>query len=56
MMLDFKTVMVATASPRSLGRGAHASLSALYSQFGDVQTVDEVLESLDRGEKARAAA
>ena len=30
-------------------------LSALYGQFADVQTVDEVLQSLDRGEKARAA-
>jgi hypothetical protein len=31
-------------------------LSAFYGQFGDVQTTNEALLSLERGDKARAAA
>jgi hypothetical protein len=33
-----------------------AFLDTFYGQFGDVQTVDEVLQSLERGDKARVAA
>ena len=56
MMLNFKTIMVADALAASSDEEHNASLSALYGQFADVQTVDEVLQSLERGEKARAAA
>ena len=56
MMLNFKTIMVADGLAASSDEEHNASLSALYGQFADVQTVDEVLQSLDRGEKARAAA
>ena len=56
MMLNFKTIMVADGLAASSVVEHNASLSALYGQFADVQTVDEVLQSLDRGEKARAAA
>jgi ureidoacrylate peracid hydrolase len=34
----------------------NATLSAFYGQFGDVQSVDELLQSLERGDKKRAAA
>ena len=34
----------------------NATLSAFYGQFGDVQSVDELLQSLERGEKKKAAA
>ena len=56
MMLNFKVVMVADGARHPTDEEHNATLSALYGQFGDVQTVDEVLQSLDRGEKARAAA
>ncbi len=56
MMLNFKTVMVADGLAASSDEEHNASLSALYGQFADVQAVDEILQSLDRGEKARTAA
>jgi isochorismate hydrolase len=56
MMLNFKTIMVADGLAASSDEEHNASLSAFYGRFGDVQTVDEVLQSLDRGDKARAAA
>lgn len=56
MMLNFKTVMVADGLAANTDEEHNASLSALYGQFADVQTVDEVLQSLERGDKARAAA
>jgi isochorismate hydrolase len=56
MMLNFKTVMMADGLAASSDEEHNASLSALYGQFADVQTVDEVLQSLDRGKKAPAAA
>jgi ureidoacrylate peracid hydrolase len=56
MMLNFKTVMVADALAANSDEEHNASLSAFYGQFGDVQTVDEILQSLERGDKARAAA
>jgi ureidoacrylate peracid hydrolase len=55
MMLNFKTIMVADALAASSDEEHNASLSAFYGQFGDVQTVDEVVQSLERGDKARAA-
>ncbi len=56
MMCNFKTVMVSDGLATQTDEEHNASLSAFYGQFGDVQTVDEVLESLARGDKARAAA
>ncbi|MEA2953577.1 MAG: ureidoacrylate peracid hydrolase [Alphaproteobacteria bacterium] len=56
MMLNFKTVMVADALAAQTDEAHNASLSAFYSNFGDVQTVSEVLESLDRGANNRAQA
>ncbi len=56
MMLNFKAIMVADGLAASSDEEHNASLTALYGQFADVQTVDEVLQSLDRGEKARTAA
>jgi ureidoacrylate peracid hydrolase len=56
MMLNFKTVMVADGLAANSDEEHNASLSALYGQFADVQTVEEVMASLERGDKARAAA
>jgi nicotinamidase-related amidase len=52
MMLNFKVVMVADGLAARDDAFHNASLAAFYSNFGDVQTVDEVLESLDRGIQA----
>jgi len=49
MMLNFKTVMVSDALAARTAALHAASLTAFYSNFGDVQTAAEVLESLDRG-------
>lgn len=49
MMLNFKVVMVADALAARSDEIHNASLSAFYLNFGDVQTVDEVLASLTRG-------
>jgi ureidoacrylate peracid hydrolase len=55
MMLNFKVVMVPDALAARSDEVHNASLSNFYSNFGDVQTVDEVLESFARGmENARA--
>jgi ureidoacrylate peracid hydrolase len=56
MMLNFKVVMVSDALATHTDAEHNASLSAFYGQFGDVQTTDEALQSLERGDKARAAA
>ena len=56
MMCNFKTIMVSDGLATQTDEEHNASLSAFYGQFGDVQTVDEVLELLARGDKARAAA
>ena len=56
MMLNFKVVMVSDGNATHTDDEHNATLSALYGQFADVQTVDEVLQSLERGDKARAAA
>jgi nicotinamidase-related amidase len=54
MMLNFKVVMVADALAARDDEMHNASLNAFYCNFGDVQTVNEVLESLDRGTDAKA--
>jgi ureidoacrylate peracid hydrolase len=56
MMLNFKVVMVADGLATHTDDEHNATLSNFYGQFGDVQTVDEVLQSLERGEKQKAAA
>lgn len=48
MMLNFKVVMVSDAMSARSDEIHNASLAAFYLNFGDVQTVDEVLASLDR--------
>ena len=56
MMLNFKVVMVSDGLATHTDDEHNATLSAFYGQFGDVQSVDELLQSLDRGGKKRAAA
>ncbi|HTP91677.1 MAG TPA: isochorismatase family cysteine hydrolase [Xanthobacteraceae bacterium] len=56
MMLNFKTIMVSDGLATHTDEEHNATLSNFYGQFGDVQTVDEVFESLARGDKKREAA
>ena len=56
MMLNFKVVMVADGMATHTDEEHNATLSNFYGQFGDVQTVDETMQSLVRGDKRRAAA
>jgi len=56
MMLNFKVVMVSDALATHSDEEHNAALSIFYGLFGDVQTVDEALQSLERGDKSRAAA
>jgi len=55
MMLNFKTVMVSDALAARSDELHAASLTAFYSNFGDVQTAAEVLQSLDRDAQTRKA-
>jgi ureidoacrylate peracid hydrolase len=55
MMLNFKVVMVSDGLATHTDAEHNATLSAFYGQFGDVQTVDELLQSLERGDKKKAA-
>jgi isochorismate hydrolase len=56
MMLNFKVIMVADGLATHTDEEHNATLTNFYGQFGDVQTVDEVVQSLERGEKHKAAA
>lgn len=56
MMLNFKVVMVADGLATHTDEEHNATLSNFYGQFGDVQTTDEAIESLARGDQKRAAA
>jgi ureidoacrylate peracid hydrolase len=56
MMLNFKVIMVADGLATHTDEEHNATLSNFYGQFGDVQTVDEVLQSLERGDNKKAAA
>jgi len=56
MMLNFKVVMVSDGLATHNDEEHNAALSIFYGLFGDVQTTDEAIESLARGDKARAAA
>jgi nicotinamidase-related amidase len=55
MMLNFKVIMVSDGLATQTDEEQNATLSNFYGQFGDVQTVDEVLQSLERGDKKAAA-
>ena len=55
MMLNFKVVMVHDALATYTDEEHNATLRIFYSIFGDVQTVDEVIASLDRGRAAAVA-
>jgi ureidoacrylate peracid hydrolase len=55
MMLNFKVAMVADGLATHNDEEHNATLSSFYGLFGDVQMVDEVIQSLDRGEKKKAA-
>jgi ureidoacrylate peracid hydrolase len=56
MMLNFKVVLVSDGLATHTDDEHNATLSAFYGQFGDVQTVDELVQSLERGDKKKAAA
>ena len=56
MMLNFKVVMVSDALATHTDEEHNATLSIFYGQFGDVQTTDQALQSLERGDAARVAA
>jgi ureidoacrylate peracid hydrolase len=55
MMRNFKVVMVADALATFTDEEHQASLNTLYTFFGDVQTVDETIQSLDRGSRLAKA-
>ena len=48
-MLNFKTLMISDACATDTDELHNASLNAFYQNFGDVQTVDEAIASLQRG-------
>jgi nicotinamidase-related amidase len=56
MMLNFKVVMLSDGLATHTDAEHNATLSAFYGQFGDVQSVSEAIQSLERGDKNRAAA
>jgi len=55
MMLNYKVTMVSDALATFSDAEHNASLTTFYSIFGDVQTVDEAVASLDRGARMAAA-
>jgi ureidoacrylate peracid hydrolase len=56
MMLNFKVVMLSDGTATHNDEEHNAALSIFYGLFGDVQTVDEAVASLERGDTSRAAA
>jgi nicotinamidase-related amidase len=56
MMLNFKVIMVSDGMATHTDEEHNATLSNFYGQFGDVQTVDEAVQSLERGDRKKAAA
>jgi predicted PurR-regulated permease PerM len=54
-MLNFKTLMISDACATDSDELHNASLNAFYQNFGDVQSVDEVIASLQRGLEAQKA-
>jgi nicotinamidase-related amidase len=55
MMLNFKVIMVPDVLATWTDAEHNATLANFYSIFGDVQTCEEVLASLARGQEATAA-
>lgn len=55
-MLNFKTLMISDACATDTDELHNASLNAFYQNFGDVQTVDEAIASLQRGAAAASPA
>lgn len=55
MMLNFRTVMVSDALAAYSDAEHAASLMNFYTVFGDVQTIDETIQSLARGARQAAA-
>jgi ureidoacrylate peracid hydrolase len=55
MMLNFKVIMVPDVLATWTDAEHNATLANFYSIFGDVQTCDEVLASLSRGQEVTAA-
>ncbi len=55
MMLNFKVVMVHDVLATYTDEEHNATLRTFYSIFGDVQTIDEVIASLQRGLTKAAA-
>jgi ureidoacrylate peracid hydrolase len=55
MMLNFKVVMVHDVLATNTDEEHNATLRTFYSFFGDVQTLDEVVASLQRGLSKAAA-
>lgn len=55
MMLNFKVTMVPDALATYTDAEHNATLMTFYSIFGDVQTVNEAIASLDRGARMAAA-
>jgi nicotinamidase-related amidase len=49
MMLNFKVIMVHDVLATYTDEEHNATLRNFYSIFGDVQTIDEVIASLQRG-------
>ncbi len=56
MMLNYKVVMVHDALAAYTDAEHNATLATFYMIFGDVQSVDEVAGSLNRGRQREAAA
>lgn len=54
-MLNFKVIMVPDVLATWTDAEHNATLATFYAMFGDVQTSDEVLASLSRGQEATAA-
>jgi ureidoacrylate peracid hydrolase len=48
-MLNYKTLMIADACATESDELHNNSLNAFHQNFGDVQTVDEAIASMDRG-------
>ncbi len=55
MMLNYKVVMVHDALATHTDEEHNATLRTFYAMFGDVQTVDEAIASLARGQAAAVA-
>lgn len=56
MMLNFRTIMVADCNAANSDAEHNASLASFWNIFGDVMTVDHVIERLRIGAAGKAAA